>query len=477
MSFDNSQALVDNVYSESSTTANHVHLRVDQKTIQEISSAQAEKHIWDFLDERQSMGPLPISKKPPPSFKLHSESVVKSSDQSVHNPLVSSNHSDRVNSLTDNHRHITWDKQYQSTGIPNGMIDQPHHLNEQISSSQNPLQHSKSSSMQLQTNKTTTSRMKIASEDLPISNDGKNIEMLTGNHSLLSSTDRANFQNLTDWSHSQIRPSVESPLLTGTTTKLSSYSQLGSNSQSPQPYITLSPSQVATKTSDSSHSVEYDSNHAQSDSCSIDHNSNPSITDLRTGGAQMTLGVMQFPIQSDAKSEHSFQNPSSKPPINRDLEILLKVEETAKAVANSTGKSVHKLSHHSGHEQKQIRDREHMELQHTKEIPKNDSDIAKHNLTNFYTTIVPSTTTTDTTEPSAIYQPLPHTPLKQVTPTSQLIYMYSPPLRDDSLMGLEKAIYTAKKVAESTEKSIVKLRTSQNIDKSSQIDACNDNND
>ena len=69
-------------------------------------------------------------------------------------------------------------------------------------------------------------------------------------------------------------------------------------------------------------------------------NSNPSLTDLRSNNLSIARPFQHIRVPVD------IADMSSSDSSRTDLQVLLKVEATAKQVANSTGESVGKLSHH-----------------------------------------------------------------------------------------------------------------------------------
>ena len=525
-SLDNSQGLVD-VYGNLIGTSDPKQLRKENR-----------EGVWDFLDERQSQGLLPISKEnfaKPPSHEMHSEQGLNLLSQTIsHPPLASVQHSllhdtHTVRNHNDKSRHVTLvedNQSFENASLPNTITanNQPP-LNEHISSQTEPHsdnivtlpQKHRRNEKYAGSQPTTLNEGQIHYHEAP--NSSNTVPNSTDSHvihpadwSYLPSSQTN--QHLLSGPSNNLKPHFQtesrgqsSPcnhFEQSTEARTSTWSkpsaQTGQHPQLQSAYIL--PSQVGANC-DSFHNPKYDNN-SHSDSSFTNSSSNPSVTYLIT---QKASNGTHIPVQSGAfihNNEQPLREPSPQPSMNAytdDLDVRLDVEKTARAVANSTGESVERLSHHRYQQKK--RNNEVTETQSTQNLlPTADSNnsakqhdvtlgnhviVTKSTVKNISTTVlslsnepvytpqmtdIPPSQIQSLSQPHHVHPSILQAEPSESTPSSPL-YIYSPPLIDKSLIGLEKALDTTKKVAESTEISVVKLRKSQNS-VSNQKD--NDNN-
>ena len=170
------------------------------------------------------------------------------------------------------------------------------------------------------------------------------------------------------------------------------------------------------------------------------------------------------------------ESSSTQPNKLGDLRILSKLEETAKAVADSTGEAVERLATYKEQQQKHS---EASGQSRTQGKLGNDPTVQKGNDRNGLSQ-ANSNSVTPTKAVNGI-KPAGYTSSEQIMsnkgapdesssvaqsngPTkAPPIFLYSPPQLDERLTGLNKTLNTARMVAESTGMSVEKLNKSLSI--------------
>ena len=466
------------------------------------SSDRVKQGKWDFLEEREMQGPLPINldhvaKRPcyepesgmkPFDHQLtsHPTSLGTSAPRSL-TPTINTTGDHQPKAYSG--RHISWAREngqhpaLSDEFLPTGIPLNPPRLSKPVSSNG----HHSSPLLTTDPPRRSTPRETIssASSTVQTSVGMERVQPLVPNGNMSNHTDTvgrlANYSSGTTVTPEHVM--MRHP------DSHTGESQSRSSSR-PHSYITLSP-------------VKKDQENPFN---ALDHetlaaDSNPSLTDLR---AQTPLTKPLDTIDGFHSSHgkiHPSVSSSSKSTTNKaglDLHALLKVEETAKAVANSTGKSVEKLSRGKQHQTTTNGSSEgllSLKQQFT-QSGSPDSPVPTMrektlNPTNAGGSRLPapltgptidndvseSLTVTTTQQPTvdisrARYHQLrsgkvPHDSdagavQLRMPSKDQSLYIYESPLLDQTLTGLEKAVNTAKKVAESTEKSVEKLSKSHN---------------
>ena len=406
--------------------------------------------VWSFLDERQSQGPLPLSKPDHPKVRNPHVRKMGSRSHSSHHPLETVSYY-QPNSGPVLEKNLKLEEPQGSQQRVRWSIEQEWNG----ASGDNKLSNNNSPGIQVNKNRHC---------EFPVhSSHNRDRSSLTNESNPPTNDSRTVLSALKDRVHNEHdRHTMQ-------------YEEISSDSNYPQsdtytPQRHLNDTHTAMPSSlfqDENPFPLVDEKRRKrlldiqnqdtdgSNSSLLNLNSNPSLTDLRSNNISTTRPFQHNRMPVDNADTSSSDSSGT------DLQVLLKVEATAKQVANSTGQSVVKLSH--------------LRSQRSEPTTVNEAnadlaadDLFKKRANNDWMETTDEQTLLDNYLPNASTSTVSNrsngiavvtarTPLQTATSSA---YVYTSPVIDEGLTGLERAISTAKKVAESTEKSVEKLSRS-----------------
>ena len=403
--------------------------------------------VWSFLDERQSHGPLPISKPEHPKVRNPHARKMGSKSLSSHHPLETVSHYQSNNGgpvleknpqLEDpqgSQQRVRWSIEQEWNGVsddnklsnnnPLGIQANKRRSESPVHSSRNPDR----SSSTIEPNPPTNNSRTILSALKDRVDNGhdrhtvqyEEISSDSGNNAL-PDTYTTSQRHLND-THAAMPSSLY---------------------QDENPFPLMEEKRRKRLLDIQNQDTD------GSNSSLLNLNSNPSLTDLRSNNLSIARPFQHIRVPVD------IADMSSSDSSRTDLQVLLKVEATAKQVANSTGESVGKLSHHRKGPTTAKEANADLTADNSSKKRANDQIVEQTLLDNYLPRNYSTSTVSNSSNGIAVV--VSKTPLQTAMSSA---YVYTSPVIDEGLTGLERAISTAKKVAESTEKLVEKLSTSE----------------